>query len=215
MRVSPLILLPGLLVGCAAMLPARDSRDVELQRLAAMLVGDYFSGADGGVREGRPIYLRIRRIDAPAGQALALYAEMRHDGANGELYRQRLYLFDEAPGRAGNAMRALGFADSAAATRLIEDPAALRRDALRTTEIMAGGCAMSWRVDGAGFTGRVDPSTCEITGKRGDRRRIESITHISADSISQLERGFDLDGRLLFGNAGDELYVWPRVTAQR
>ncbi len=179
-----------------------------------MLVGDYFSAADGGVREGRPIYLRIRRIDAPAGQTLALYAEMRHDTANGELYRQRVYLFDETPGRAANTMRALGFADSAAATRLIDDPAALRRDALRTTEILAGGCETSWRVDGAGFTGRVDPATCEITGKRGDRRRIESITRISADSIGQLERGFDLDGKLLFGNANDELYVWPRVTAR-
>ena len=123
------VLLLALFTGCASTTSARDDRDVELQRLAAMLVGDYFSAADGGVREGRPIHLRIRRIDAPAGQTLALYAEMRHDTANGELYRQRVYLFDETPGRAANTMRALGFADSAAATRLIDDPAALRRAA--------------------------------------------------------------------------------------
>jgi len=223
MRVLSLMLLTGALGGCLAGPPAgapaggdtaaAESRDAELRRLADLLVGDYFSAAAGGVREGRPIYMRIRRIEPPPGQALALYAEMRHDDVRGELYRQRLYLFDEAPGRERNIMRALSFEDGAAASRLVEDPAALRRDGLRTTDPLGAGCNTTWRADGTAFVGRVEPAACEITGRRGDRRRIESITRIAAGSIGQLERGFDLEGRLLFGNPTDELYVWPRVAA--
>lgn len=221
MRVLSWIMLSGALSGCFAGLPAGgppggatpapESRDAELLRLADLLVGDYFSAVEGGVREGRPIYMRIRRIEPPPGEALALYAEMRHDDARGELYRQRLYLFDHTPGRERNTMRALSFQDGAAAARLIEDPAALRREGLRTTNSLGTGCDTTWRADGAAFTGRVNPATCEIIGRRGDRRRIESITRIAAGSIGQLERGFDLEGRLLFGNPTDDLYVWPRV----
>lgn len=36
---------------------------MDLRALTSLLIGDYFSAADGGVREGRPIYLRIRAID--------------------------------------------------------------------------------------------------------------------------------------------------------
>jgi hypothetical protein len=204
-----------LLVACATAPPAAEGPDAELRRLSDLLVGDYFSPRDAGVREDRPIYLRIRRVAPPPGARIALYAEMRHDHAQGELYRQRLYLFDETPGRTSNTMRALSFADGAAAARLVDDPDLLQRAALLTTDPLGAGCLTSWRADGAAFVGRVDPARCEVTGKRGDRRRIESITRITAESIGQLERGFDPQGRRLFGNAGDSLMVWPRVPPSR
>jgi hypothetical protein len=189
--------------------PPPDPQDTALERLTALLAGDYFSAAEGGVREGRPIYMRIRPVTPPAGKRFALYAEMRHDNASGELYRQRLYLFDEAPGRAANTMTALAFEDSAAAARLITEPGLAPR--LATKEPLAPGCVTAWREEGAGFVGRVDPAACQITGRRGDQRRIESVTRIDAGAIGQLERGYDLGGKLLFGNPTDELYVWPRV----
>ena len=40
---------------------------------------------------------------------------------------------------------------------------------------------------------------------------IESRTQITQDAIGQLERGYSLDGDLLFGNADGALYIWPRV----
>jgi hypothetical protein len=50
-----------------------------------------------------------------------------------------------------------------------------------------------------------------IVGKRGDQRRIEGRTTISRAAIGQLERGYDMEGRLLFGNPTGDLYIWPRV----
>jgi hypothetical protein len=185
--------------------------DKELRALTSLLVGDYFSAADGGVREGRPIYMRIRAIDPPAGHSVALYAEMRHDSVTGDLYRQRVYLFDESPKRGANVMRALSFDDGAAAARLMEDKTLLAQGSLATKEPLAPGCVTVWTRVGEAFTGIVDPKTCQITGRRGDQRRIESRTRISRSAIEQLERGYDLEGKLLFGNPSDDLYVWPRV----
>ena len=196
-----------LVVGACA--TARAPRDLELNRIVALLVGDYSSAAGGGVREGRAIYMRIRSVTPPQGRRVALYAEMRHDDAAGEIYRQRLYVFDETPGRLSNVMTALAFDDSATAASLIENPHLA--PGLATKNPLAEGCAAVWQADGAAFIARVDPATCQITGKRGDQRRIESLTRISANGIGQLERGYDLDGRLLFGNPAGDLYFWPRV----
>ncbi len=210
MRATTVGILVALLWRPAAA-PPQITLDAELERLASLLVGDFFSAKDAGVREDRPIYMRIRRVDPPPGRRLALYAEMRHDSARGELYRQRLYVFDEAPGREANVMRALSFADAKAAARLIDDPALLRRASLATADTLGPGCEMVWRADGDAFVGRVDPATCRITGKRGDERRIEAVTRIDAQTIGQLERGYDLEGRLAFGNPGGQLNTWPRV----
>lgn len=209
MRIAAYLLTLAL-AACAAA-PQADPMDLELERIAVLWVGDYFSGAEGGAREGRPLYLRVRRIEAPAGRRVALYAEMRHDRADGELYRQRLYLFDETPGRAANLMQALAFEDGSAATRLVDEPALVANGSLATRPSIGTGCDTHWSADGAAFVGRVDPATCVITGKRGDQRRIESITRIEADAIGQLERGYDLEGHQLFGNPTDALYTWPRV----
>ena len=171
-RVAAVVSLLGMLSFSPGTTWADES---PLQDLTQLLVGDYFSAADGGVKEGRPIYMRIRSIQSPMPDKVALYAEMRHDSADGELYRQRAYLFVIAATEP-IVMQALTFDDPAAAAGLVNDPA-----------------------------------TCIITGKRGDQRRIESQTKITRKFVGQLERGYDINGNLLFGNAGGELYIWPRV----
>jgi len=137
-------------------------------------------------------------------------AEMRHDGPGGELYRQRAYLFDTAA-ETPIVMKALTFDDQSAASVLANDPTAWVKQNLATKPALVDGCDTHWVRDGEGFVGSVDPATCIITGKRGDRRRIESKTLITTKAVGQLERGYDIDGNLLFGNAGGELYIWPRV----
>lgn len=199
-------------LACWAPLAAAEPPDLdaELQRLTTLLAGDFLSAPDGGAREGRPLHLRIRPVDPPAGRRFALYAEMRHDDADGELYRQRLYLFDESPDRGANLMQSLAFEDGATATRLVDEPTLVAQGLLALKPPMAAGCDTVWSADRDAFVGRVDPATCVITGKRGDQRRIESVTRIEAGSIGQLERGYDLDGRQLFGNPTDALHSWPR-----
>jgi hypothetical protein len=207
----PVLIAVILLSGCSLPPPTGNPLDDELDELTALLVGDYYSDADGGAREGRAIYLRVREVPPPAGRRHALYAEMRHDGPDGEFYRQSIYVFDESTGRALNLMTALGVADRQAAARLVDDPSGLRRGDVQTTPQLAPGCEMAWTRTAEGFAGRIDPERCQITGKRGDVRRIEAVTRISADAIGQLERGFAPDGTLLFGNADGALYRWPRV----
>lgn len=196
---------------CASTPPAPATLDGELDALAALLVGDYFSASDGGAREGRAIYLRIRAIEPPAGRRHALYAEMRHDGPAGEFYRQGIYLFDEQAGRTANRMTVIGVADQPAAARLIDDPGALRRGEVATTPPLADGCEMTWLREAEAFVGRIDPQRCRIIGKRGDPRGIEAVTRIAPDAIGQLERGYAPDGTLLFGDPDGRLYRWPRV----
>ena len=189
----------------------RTALDVELQALTRLMPGDYFSDAEGGAREGRPIYQRIRNITPPEGQNHAMYSEMRHDGPEGDYYRQLIFLFDEAPDRTENRMQALRVADKDAAARLIDDPNAFATGIVETTTAISDTCYTVWNRNAAGFNGWIDPQRCVITGKRGDQRRIESRTQIMPTAIGQLERGFSIEGDLLFGTPTDDPYIWPRV----
>lgn len=206
-RVAAVVSLLGMLSFSPGTTWADES---PLQDLTQLLIGDYFSAADDGVKEGRPIYMRIRSIQSPMPDKIALYAEMRHDSADGELYRQRAYLFDIAA-TDPIVMQALTFDDPAAAAGLVNDPAVWVRSNLTTKIALVEGCDTRWIRDADGFLGTVDPTTCVITGKRGDQRRIESQTKITRKFVGQLERGYDISGKLLFGNADGELYIWPRV----
>lgn len=186
--------------------------DRDLASLTQILSGDFFSAANGGAREGRPIYLRVRNITPQVGQRHAMYAEMRHDGPDGEFYRQLIYLFDEGTERVENRMQAYRVADKQAASQLVSNPDAYADGKVEVTSSLSDDCYTVWTKTESGFSGWLDPERCVITGKRGDQRRIESRTEISSASIGQLERGYSLEMDLLFGNATGELYVWPRVT---
>jgi hypothetical protein len=207
MRTGVLLLL------IAGFARAATPLDAELDALVALYVGTYRSQPDEGARDARPIVLRVIEVAPPPGHRRALYSEMRNDGPDGELYRQSLLVFDEAPDRRSNRMTALGFADRALAARLPEDPTLVASGRLATTPALAPGCAMQFSRLGDAFLGRIDRDTCVITGKRGDTRHIESETLLRADAIEQLERGYDPAGKLLFGNPDGRRYVWPRLAA--
>ncbi|GAB5455219.1 MAG: hypothetical protein Hens2KO_14480 [Henriciella sp.] len=187
--------------------------DIELQEITRLLSGDYFSDADGGARQGRPIYMRVRNITPPIGRRHAMYAEMRHDGPDGEHYRQLIYLFDEHANRTENRMQAYRVADKAVAATLLERPDEYADGVVETTAPLSEDCYTVWAPTEAGYTSWIDPERCIITGKRGDQRRIESRTEITSTHIGQLERGYSLERELLFGNADGDLYTWPRVDA--
>ncbi|MEM7327650.1 MAG: CpcT/CpeT family chromophore lyase [Pseudomonadota bacterium] len=192
--------------------PGFSQLDIELQEIARLMSGDYFSNAEGGAREGRPIFMRVRNITPPIGKRHAMYAEMRHDGPEGEFYRQLIYLFDEADARTENRMQAYRVGDKDLAATLIEDPSGFANGRVETTSPLSENCYTVWSPTDVGYTSWIDPERCIITGKRGDQRRIESRTDINSDAIAQLERGYSLERELLFGNATGEQYIWPRVT---
>lgn len=185
--------------------------DRDLIEITSLLSGDYFSNADGGAREGRPIYMRVRNITPPIGRRYAMYAEMRHDGPDGDHYRQLIYLFDESADRTENRMQAYRVADKAIAATLIDAPDGYAEGRVEVTTSLSDACYMVWTPTDAGYASWLDPERCIITGKRGDQRRIESRTEITRTHIGQLERGYTIERELLFGNADGDLYIWPRV----
>jgi len=191
--------------------PTAGTADQELIELVALYIGTYLSRPDEGARDARPILMRVVAVDPPPGHGWALYSEMRHDGIEGDIYRQNLLVFDETPGRTGNTMTSLGFKDRQAAAGLISEPDLLARGGLETSLALAPGCTMHFVREGGGFLGRIDPKTCVITGKRGDTRHIEAQTLLRPGAIEQLERGYGADGQLLFGNRDGVRYVWPRI----
>ncbi len=200
-------------VGAQASGADASGYDAQLAALTNLLVGNFASDAAGGAREGRPIHMAVREIAPPVGHDTALYAEMRHDSPDGPFYRQRIYFFAPNPDAANSiVMDSVGVADPEIAGRLIAEPQLLAAGEVATTPPIGPGCKTVWTPIADGFEGYVDPAQCQITGKRGDQRLIEARSRITPAAIEQLERGYDMDGTLLFGNRDDTLYVWPRVS---
>lgn len=183
----------------------------QLNEITALLEGDYFSDAEGGAREGRPIYMRVRNITPPTGKRHAMYAEMRHDGPDGDHYRQLIYLFDEATDRTENQMQAYRIKDAEAGAELLQNQDGYADGLVETADPLSEDCYLVWSKTEAGYASWLDPERCVITGKRGDQRRIESRTEITETHIGQLERGYSHERELLFGNPDGDLYIWPRV----
>ncbi len=202
----------GVLSACQMRAEPQPSKlDLELTEIVSLLEGDYFSSAEDGAREGRAIYMRIRSITPPDGRAHAMYSEMRHDGPDGDVYRQVIYVFDETVARIENRMTALRVTEVEAAAQLLDNPDAFALGYVETVSALSEDCYAVWTVTNGAFESWIDPDRCIITGRRGDQRRIEARTRITLQAIGQLERGYTLEGELLFGNPEGDLYIWPRV----
>lgn len=197
------------LMACATTASPTLSLHDQQARLVGMLPGVYQSHVAEGARAGRAIHQAILEVAPPEGYQHALYSEMRHGGPNGEMYRQTLFLF-ATPAGGGLVMTSQGFADPNAALALHTNPDAVRIGAVALKPAIGEGCDMMWRADKDGFVGRIDPQTCEITGRRGDRRRLESVMRIGPMAIEHAEYGYDLEGKLLFGGPPGRRFVWPR-----
>lgn len=204
------------LAGCAHGGPPGPDLDRELDAIAALYAGTYLSPVDEGARPDSATFYRIVPVDPPSGARHALYAEMRRGDASGAITRQRLFLFDETPGRAANRLIAHSFTDPKAAEALIGDRTLVARGALaHARSLEPAGCDMTFRRDGDRFVGRIEAADCAITGRRGDPLKIESETVVTRAAIEQIERGYGPDGALRFGNPEGRRYVWPRVQPAR
>ena len=212
--LAALILLT--VAGCAHGGPPASVLDRELDAIAALYAGTYLSPVDQGARPDSATFYRVVPIDPPPGARHALYAEMRRGDAAGPVTRQRLFLFDETPGRAANRLIAHSFTDPKAAEALIGDRTLVARGALaHARSLEPAGCDMQFRQEGERYIGRIEAADCAITGRRGDALKIESETVLTGAAIEQIERGYGPDGALRFGNPEGRRYVWPRVAPPR
>lgn len=199
------------LEACAAIQPA-SKLDRRLQQLAGLYVGDYQSPKGSA----DPVFMSVRAISPPPGAQFALYQVIRAGNAQGPISRQRLFLFDEAADRTTNKLLAYSFTDETAARELRTDASLVQSGALRFKPALGDGdCPMTFRMDGPDrFIGVIRPDQCVITGKSGERRRIEAAVMVSSAGLESLERGYDDAGKLLFGDPSGRRYIWKRIVVQ-
>lgn len=198
------------MAGCATVPPPLTIAE-QAQVLATLLPGAYQSSPAEGVRAGRPLHQRIVRIVAPEGYAYAFYSEMRHEGPTGPLYRQSLFLIAAESASDRVTMEVAGVDDATVAHGLLLDPSLVARGVVKRADAGGEGCQMTWRQDGSGLLGHVDPQTCLITARRGDLRRMERFTRIGPRAIEHAEFAYDQGGKLLFGGEPGRRAIWGRV----
>lgn len=184
------------LAACSHMSPAGS----EIAELAGLMVGDFETAPD--VAESR--FVDQRRRLAALGDGEWVYMQL-NSGPDGRLYRQRvLQLTRERDG----VVRQRTYRLTADGDRrdLIADPerlAALTRGDLDMSADM--DCANFWR-RGSGdsiwlWQGRVDPGKCIIFSERRQARiAIGAEAYLKHDALWLAERGFDLEGQLLWGS---------------
>lgn len=74
-------------------------------------------------------------------------------------------------------------------------------------------CDPLWRETQQGWLGYVDPARCVVFSTRHqDYRHIEAEVHLTQDALRQTERGFDSQGRQLFGTPPGEILELQRIS---
>lgn len=183
----------------ATSLQAVDSR---VEALAALMAGEYQIRNEDVIMTDRRT-----RIDAPALGDVVFYLEVRLGEAL-DVYRQRLLVLegegDEIIQRAYSLVEPGRWAGAGA-----DDFQGVGRDVVAPT--LPEGCEQRWTKTDRGFRGYTDPARCVIVSSRtGKPRRIEAESLLSASGLSQAERGFDEDGRQLFGTEPGGAYWLAR-----
>lgn len=165
------------------------------------LLGGVFAGRDSHDQT----YLRDWRQEiAPLGEGRWLY--FRRD-RNGEVYRERIVqLLDRPDGSVVQETWRLPKGDvplTAARLRV------LARSDLSGESL--GDCPHVWRKEASDWRSEVDPQTCVIhSDRRGTDIRIGSESRLSATQLIEAERGFALDGTLLWGTPLGEFATMER-----
>lgn len=181
-----------------------------IDRLALMLEGhwDTHAGPTDLPLEQRFVDRRVR-IDAPEIGARVFYQQL-NQRADLTLYRQRILVFaEDEHGQPVN--RSYALADPQAhVDATAESLAGLTPDAL--LDSMAAGCEQRWTATTTGFRGYVNPATCVVISSRtGLPRAIESVNILSVDTLQLVERGYDEQGKQLFGTPAGETLLLYRV----
>ena len=151
-----------------------------------------------------------QRVDAPSLGAVVFYLQL-NTGANLDLYRQRVLVFEETEtGVTQNAFTLREperFVDARTGDSVLTSVTAADVEPMFET-----GCGQHWERKNGGFYGYTDPATCRIISSRtGKPRRIEAETLLDGDRLELAERGYDDDMVKLFGSPLGERTALYRV----
>jgi len=205
-RLSQLAALALALAACAAAPPAAGPLDRQLAAILALLPGSYAGEAPDPREPGsapRPIYHKIVPIEAPQFGEFVFYYQLSTGSPDGPALQQKLFVFDTAPDRVANRMRAYVFTPGQLPPNLDRRPADW--SVLRAADLtaFADDCAFRWAQAPGGLTGSVDRTDCSFESERfGGRVRPEMSYRVTAGALYWTEVLYADDGRVLASTAG-------------
>lgn len=175
-----------------------------LERLLAMLEGTYVGGDSD-----EPMTDTRFRIDAPKLGQHVYYGELR-PATSDEPYRQNINILTAE----GDVVRQRTMQLKNGSEWPPNVTSASFQDfALENlVDSLPEGCSTAWRQTENGWRGYMDPNRCSVYSERLNVwRNIEAETFLSAEEIKHAERGFDENGKQLFGTAPGEHYSFERM----
>jgi hypothetical protein len=202
-------LAPGLLA--ALLLPdlavADVALDQELAAITALLPGRYQATLPDP-RGGAPLVIHheIIPVQAPAfGPGRAFYHQISRDGFDVDVpFQQKVYVFDEDPGRPRNRMRSFVLAPGTATVSPSRGPAALAALEPAATMFFPPACIINWATgqDPGTWVARVRREDCSYVSERFRQKISPDLTYVVAPAWLAVED-------LLFGEDGKSLVPSP------
>lgn len=175
------------------------------EQLLAMLEGTYAGGdsSDGPMTDTR------LRVDAPKLGHHVYYGELRPKKSETP-YRQSLNVLTVESGVV--RQRTLQLKEGSEWPEVIQSDSFLGLTPESLVDALPESCATVWSKTADGWRGHMDPAHCSVYSERlGLWRKIEAETLLSVEGIKHAERGFDADGKQLFGTDPGEYYSFKRL----
>jgi hypothetical protein len=187
----------------------------QIDHLLNLMQGE-FRNDHGSLAEGEPVLQDRRiRVDAPQLGEYVVYMQV-NSGKELKVYRQRLLVFTRDPDGGTVLQHTWAFKNPDRFVDGFEKPELFRDVGPEDLELtLPEGCIQKWTVIADGWSGRVDPETCLIWSERRQSwRRIGAELKLTPGLMLQAERGFDEDGKQVFGTPPGDLYELPRIKLQ-
>jgi hypothetical protein len=190
-----------------------EDLDAKVDFIIARFEGEY-TGTFPGLFAGEPatpsvkMWAVVKRVEVPQFSARAVYMEMRRDGPQGKIARQRIFAFNDDADRERNWALAYDFPDGAPYAGAHKTPKVLDTLSPQDMRLFPQGCELNAFVEGDAFTLTAHKELCRIVGREsGEPRYVTLQFVIRDDAFTMFEQGFNSDGKFLFGTAEPVRYT--------
>jgi len=135
--------------------------------LASLLEGEFTTEPaailqDASVsKPARTYYEVAKRVDVPALGTDAVYSELRENGPDGKILRQRILALKPDTDGSGIQMKSYSFADGSVTTGLDVSKTPLNKLSPSDLRQEPGGCVLDWRKTELGYESRILAGSCK------------------------------------------------------
>ncbi|MCC5980931.1 MAG: chromophore lyase CpcT/CpeT [Oceanicaulis sp.] len=184
--------------------------------IARWLEGRFNNGAQVQA-EGDParphLYVIHEGFTSDAVPGALIYAQLHVGGPDGEVYRQRVYAFEDPSDDGRLRMAVYTLADPASLAS--PDGRAERLASLTANDLVRSDpeCDFHWQRDGGSYAGEIEDGACLITSSRTGREMIITARFtIDADIFTHIEAGrFAESGETAFDAPGGVPNIYDRL----